>query len=333
MKAIKVPKERAEEVRRFAEKIGAKDKSRLITRQGDYVEIPIYDEFVELFKNYTIIEQRNPVFSRPKNITQALKSVIPQKLLKYTPKRYKIIGDIILVKINPILEEYKYTIGEALLSIHPNCKSVWRDLGKFGMTRKPKVECIAGDGSETVHRESGCLFKLDVTKVMYSLGNQAERARMAKIVKDHEVVVDMFAGIGYFSIPISVHSNAKVIYSIEINWDAFKYLLENINLNSANNIVPILGNCQFAAPEGIADRVIMGHIRCHNFIKKAIYILDKKGVIHYHESVPEVVIDRPVIRLKKYAKLLNKNIKILKFRKIKNYAPGVYHVVVDAYIY
>ena len=333
MKAVRVPKEKAEEVRKYAEKIGAKDKTRLIVRKGEFVEIPIYDDFIDHFKEYEIIEQKNPVFSRPKNITDALKRIIPHDLLRFAPKRYKIIGDIIIIKIHEKLEKYKFKIGEALLDLHPHCKSVWRDFGKEGMIRKPKVECIAGSGSETIHRENKCLFKLDVTKVMYSLGNQAERARMARIVKDGEVVVDMFAGIGYFSIPIAVHSNAEKIYSIEINPDAFDYLIENIKINCVDNIVPILGDCMFAAPEGVADRVIMGHIRCHDFIKKAMTVLDKEGVIHYHESVPEPVMERPIIRLKKNAELLNKNIKILSYRKVKNYSPGVYHVVVDAYVY
>jgi len=333
MKAVRVPKKHAEEIRIYAEKIGAKDKSRLIVKKKEFVEIPILEEFVDFFKNYEIVEQKNPVYAKPKNVLQAFKKILPGDLLKFAPRRYKIIGDIILVKIQKEIETHKYEIGKVLLDLHPNCKSVWRDLGKEGMLRKPKVECIAGSGSETIHRENKCLFRLDVTKVMYSLGNQAERARMARIVRDKEIVVDMFAGIGYFSIPMAVHSNAEKIYSIEINPDAFHYLIENIKLNGVDNVVPILGDSLFAAPEKIADRVVMGHIRCHDFIKKAMLVLDGKGIIHYHESVPEPVIDRPIVRLRKNAELLNKNIKILEFRKIKNYSPGVYHVVVDAYVY
>lgn len=83
--------------------------------------------------------------------------------------------------------------------------------------REPSLEIIYGDETETIHKENGCLFNLDLSKVMWAKGNNNERLRIAKLVEDGEVVVDMFAGIGYFSIPIGVHSNAEKIYSIEIN--------------------------------------------------------------------------------------------------------------------
>ncbi|ADB57761.1 class I SAM-dependent methyltransferase [Archaeoglobus profundus] len=333
MKAVRVHKFKAEEVRKFAERIGAKDKDRLVVCRGDYVEIPIYDGFENYFKEYEIVEQEEPVFARKSDLYEILKEKIPRKLWDYIPRRYKIIGDVILIKIPDELEEYKQLIGETLLSIHKRCKSVWRDLGREGMLRKPKVELIAGSGSETVHKENGCLFKLDVTKVMFSVGNQGERMRIVKLVQDGEVVVDMFAGIGYFTIPIAVHTKAKKIYAIEINPDSYFYLLENIELNDVKNVIPILGDSMYVTPEGVADRVVMGHIFCHEFLPVAIKALKGDGYIHYHESVPEVIINRPIERIKSACESLGKNVKIENFRKVKNYSPGVLHVVVDAYVY
>ena len=333
MKAVRVHKLKAEEVRRFAERIGAKDKERLIVCRGDYVEIPILDGFERYFEGYEIVEQNNPVFARKADLFEALKDKIPKNLWEYIPRRYKIIGDVILVKIPNELEKYKCLIGETLLKIHKRCKSVWRDLGREGMLRKPKVELIAGKGSETVHKENGCLFKLDVTKVMFSVGNQGERMRIVKLVQDDEIVVDMFAGIGYFTIPIAVHTNAKKIYAIEINPDSYFYLLENIKLNRISNVLPILGDSMYVTPERIADRVVMGHIFCQDFLPVAIRALKSDGYIHYHESVPEVIIQRPIERIKRACELLGKDVRIENFRKVKNYSPGVLHVVVDAYIY
>lgn len=333
MKAVRVPKIQAENVRRYAEKIGAKDKNRLITVKGDFVEIPILNGFEKYFTEYEIVEQRDPVFVRKMDLESVLIDKIPAKLLDYIPRRYKIIGDIILIKIPEELEEYKHVIGKTLLELHPRCKSVWRDFGKEGMLRLPRVELIAGSGSETVHRENGCLFKLDITKVMFSPGNQAERMRMAKIVNDGEVVVDMFAGIGYFTIPIAVHKNPRKIYAIEINPISYHYLLENIKLNRVGCVNPVLGDSMFMTPEGVADRVIMGHLFCHKFLPVAIRALKNDGVIHYHESTPEVILSRPIERIKRVCERLGKEFKILSFRKVKNYSPGVHHVVVDAYIY
>jgi tRNA wybutosine-synthesizing protein 2 len=332
-KAIKVPKEEAETVRKRAEAIGAKDKSRLITVEGDYVLIPILEGYENEF-DYEIVAQRNPLFAREKDIDEILKNMIPDELRRFIPKSYKVIGEVILVKLANELSDYGREVGEALLRIHPNCKSVWRDSGKEDMLRKPRLEFLAGDESytETVKLENGCYFKLDVKKVMFSTGNQFEKIRIARLVQDGEVVVDMFAGIGYFSIPVAKLSGARKIYSIEINPDSYYYLLENIRLNEVRNIVPVLGNAMHVTPEGIADRVIMGHVFCENFIEVAIRALRDNGYIHYHESVPLAVKARPIKRLKDAAKKAGKKIEIENFRKVKNYSPGVIHVVVDAYL-
>ena len=332
MKAVRVKKTDAERVRRWLEEIGAKDKSRLITVEGDYVEIPVTDDFIPP-EDIEVVIQKNPKFSRPRSLRDLLAGILPETLIEILPKRYKIIGDLILVKLPDELYSYRHEIGSALLKIHPRCRAVWLDKGKEGMERKPQVELIAGYGSETVHRENGVLFKLDITKVMFSPGNMGERIRMSKFGKD-EVVVDMFAGIGYFSIPMAVHSHPEEITAIEINPDAFRYLQENAKLNHVEDvIIPVLGDSMEKTPEDYADRVIMGHIFAHEFLPVAIKALRDRGMIHYHEGVPEKIIERPVERIKTAAEKLGKRVKIRYFRKVKNYSPGVWHVVIDAEIY
>ncbi len=327
--AVRVPRREAERVRRFAEKIGAKDRGRMIVQRGDFVEIPILSEFASLFNEYDIVVQEKPVFAVKKNLQVVLKDEIPRELWKFIPRRYKILGDIVLVKIPKEVEEYSEEIGKAIMKLHPRVKAVWRDYGREGMLRKPKVELIAGKGSETIHRENGCLFKLDVTKVMYSTGNQGERMRVARMVEEGEVIVDMFAGIGYFSIPIAVHARPSRIYAIEINPDSYHYLLENIKLNGVKTIEPMLGDSMKVTPEGVADRVLMGHLFCHEFLGVAIRAVGDEGVVHYHESTPEAVIDRPVDRVREACRKEGRRCEILSVRKVKNYSPGVYHIVVD----
>ncbi len=167
---------------------------------------------------------------------------------------------------------------------------------------------------------------------MWSKGNNNERLRIAKLVDDGETIIDMFAGIGYFSIPIGVHSKASNVYSIEINPNSYYYLCENVKLNKLNNITPILGDCKVVTPKYRADRIVMGYVKTtHHYLKVAIDSLNKGGIIHYHETVPEkLMMDRPVERIK--AQAGNRDVEILKINKIKKYAPGVEHVVVDAII-
>lgn len=238
----------------------------------------------------------------------------------------KVIGDILVLKKdveNP----------ETFLEI-PGVNRVVK-LGRIrGLKREPEVDVLLGEGTETIHKENYCLFKLDVSKIMWSKGNTTERKRIAGLIKEGETVVDLFAGIGYFSIPIAVHSRVEKIYSIEINPTAYYYLCQNIILNHVSNkIEPLSGNCRDLSPKRVADRVLMGYIgKTHHYLNVALEALkDDGGVIHYHESVPDKLkFTRPVNRIKEAANGFE--VEILNKRIIKKYSPGVYHVVVDAWI-
>lgn len=238
---------------------------------------------------------------------------------------FKVVGDICILKGD-------VPDPQGLLKI-PGVNRVVK-LGCIkGFKREPDVEIIIGDNTETIHKENRCLFKLDVSKIMWSKGNTTERKRIASIVRKGETVVDMFAGIGYFSIPIAVHSKANVIYSIEINPVAYDYLKENIELNKVQGTIePILGDCREVAPRNIADRVLMGYIgNTHEYLDVAMEVIKPGGIIHYHESVPDKLkFERPPGRIIEAAN--GRYVEILNKRIIKKYSPGVYHVVVDAII-
>ncbi|MBE6496801.1 MAG: class I SAM-dependent methyltransferase family protein [Methanobrevibacter sp.] len=240
--------------------------------------------------------------------------------------KYKKIGDILII-------DKKYSGSDfEELSLKHNVKTIMEIDHIQGTKREPVYKVLYGDETETINKENGCLFKLDLSKVMWSKGNNNERLRIAKLVEDDETVIDMFAGIGYFSIPIGVHANAKEIYSIEINPNSYYYLCENIKLNKVNNITPILGDCMVETPKLKADRIIMGYVKTtHHYLNVAIDSLNKGGVIHYHETVPEKLMEtRPIERIQ--AQAGNRDVELLKINKIKKYAPGVEHVVIDARI-
>ena len=243
--------------------------------------------------------------------------------------KWKKIGDILIL-------DNKFTVQSDTqlkeLSDKHNVKTIMKVDHIYGTKREPVIKLLYGNDTETINKENGCLFKLDLKKVMWSKGNNNERIRIAKLVEDNETVIDMFAGIGHFSIPIGVHSNAKQIYSIEINPNSFHYLKENIKLNKISNITPLLGDCINITPDYKADRIIMGYVKTtHHYLKVAIDSLNKGGVIHYHETVPEKLMDiRPINRIKELAG--DRQVEFLKLNKVKKYSPGVFHVVCDVRI-
>ena len=243
--------------------------------------------------------------------------------------KWKKIGDILILD-NKFDVKSEAQLKE--LSDKHKVKTIMKVDHICGTKREPVIKLLYGSDTKTINKENGCLFKLDLRKVMWSKGNNNERIRIARLVGDGETIIDMFAGIGYFSIPIGVYSNAKQVYSIEINPNSFHYLQENIKLNKINNITPILGDCINITPNYKADRIIMGYVKTtHHYLKVAIDSLNKGGVIHYHETVPEKLMDtRPINRIKQLAG--DREVDFLKLNKVKKYSPGVFHVVCDARI-
>lgn len=240
--------------------------------------------------------------------------------------KYKKIGDILILDSNDFSEDF-----ESIAKRH-NVKSIMKIDHIQGTKREPVYRLLYGNETETINKENGCLFKLDLAKVMWSKGNNNERLRIAKLVEDGEVVLDMFAGIGYFSIPVAVHSNAKEVIAIEINPNSYGFLCDNIKLNKVDNVTPVLGDCMIETPKHKADRIVMGYVKTtHHYLKVAIDSLNEGGILHYHETVPEKLMEtRPIERIVSQAG--NRDVELLKINKIKKYAPGVEHVVIDVRI-
>lgn len=187
--------------------------------------------------------------------------------------KWKRIGDVLILD-----SKFQYESNEELgsLSKEHNVKTIMKIDHIQGTKREPVYKVLYGSETETINKENGCLFKLDLAKVMWSKGNNNERLRIAKLVEDGEVVLDMFAGIGYFSIPIAVHSNAEHVYAIEINPNSYFYLNENIRLNKLTNVTPILGDCMVHAPKYKADRIVMGYVKTtHYYLNVAINSLNE----------------------------------------------------------
>jgi len=239
--------------------------------------------------------------------------------------KWKQIGDIIVLNRN-VENPEKYLKMKGV-------KTVVKIERIKGRIRRPEVKVLAGADTENNTQENKCLFKLDVATIMWSKGNTYERMRIPRLIEDGETIVDMFAGIGYFSIPIAVHANPKKVYAIEINPKAYHYLKENMKLNKVQDkIRPILGDSRIIAPKLSADRVLMGYVvNTHHYLDAALKCLKEGGILHYHETAPEKIkFKRPIKRVKKAAK--PREVKILNKRIIKKYSPGVWHVVIDAKI-
>lgn len=274
--------------------------------------------------------QKTPFNKIKKNLSESM----PEDLISYLPKKWEKIGDVLIIKIEKCLENYETIIAKNY-AIVLNCKSVFKETGGIsGTHRKPVLKWLYGSkDAVTIHRENKIRYKIDASQLMFSSGNMDERIRMANISNENEVVVDLFAGIGYFSIPMAVYSNPKRIYSCEINPLAYKFLCENIVLNDVTHIVkPIFGDNLDVSPENVADRIIMGYLNDTNlFLKTALRCLKNgTGIIHYHSKCPDDLIpSKPFKDVENKIKQFKKKAVLINVINVKSYAPGISHVVLD----
>ncbi len=273
-------------------------------------------------------------------LKELLKEKLSEEELNLLPRGFQIIGKVIILKLHPKLVTHKEIIANKYLEQFTQIKSVYINLGKIrGKFRSPeRIEYIAGIRNPIVkHREHGIIYKFDLTKIMFSKGNLKERRFLATLVNQNEVIVDMFAGIGYFSLSIGKHSKVKKIFSIELNPYSYKFLLENIKLNHLEDIIfPINGDSKDEvlklSKSGVkADRVIMGVFPApKEFISEALTLAKVSGTIYHYEGVIEKEKFMNLYNeFKDFAESKNFSCKLLSKRFVKSYGPNLHHTVLD----
>ncbi len=196
-----------------------------------------------------------------------MKTVLADKLkpdeLKQIYKTYDIVGDIAIIRVPEPQLRYSKLIAEAIMTIHKEVKSVCRQSSSVsGDFRLRNLEHILGkETTESCYREHGCIYKTDLKKAYFSPRLSYERMRIAGLIQKGETVVNMFAGVGCYSIAIAKHSEPLKVYSIDVNPSAFQYLRENIRLNRVETVVvPLQGDAKEVIErrlQNVADRVLM----------------------------------------------------------------------------
>jgi len=321
----------ADEALKSIVSLGVFDRSRKVIKRQNHVEIPV----IRSVSGCELVMQEEPAFYREKpDLVHALQGKIPEECTHLIPRGWFLLGEVIVVKIHPDLRAYEHHIGQALLDFYPRCCSVLADEGISGPFREPVRRVIVGNKTQTVHKENKVTFNLDASLVMFSPGNLKERIRMSRFGKG-EYVVDMFAGIGYFTLPMAVHSRPRKIMAIELNPNAYHYLCRNIQQNHVEEIVePVLGDCAKVTPQGVADRVVMGMVQVTDqYLQKGISALRPGGILHYHQTIASSMYPDAAIRdVMQAAAALGCRAEIQNHVLVKKFSPGVVHVVIDARI-
>lgn len=335
LKGLKVPKRYADKVIKKLAKNSILDPNFKIKRDDNFVFIPIR-EFVDpskIHESASLIETTFKENRRhPRDFKEILKDRIDDKMLDKIRRSFDIIGDIVILEIPKELEDYKYLIGEAVLKFTKR-RAVFMKKSKIkGVVRIRDFEHLAGeDSSQTTHIEYSTRMKLDIKKVYFSPRLANERERVARQVQKGEIVLDMFAGVGPFSLAIARHKKASRIYAVDVNPLAIKYLKENIKLNKAHEIIPCQGDIRQVAdkiPKKV-DRIIMNlPASAREFLDIAVKLIKDGGIIHYYEFARNF--ETPIKHLIEAAQ--PSKVEILHKRMVKSKGPGIWQIAIDAKI-
>jgi tRNA (guanine37-N1)-methyltransferase len=268
-----------------------------------------------------------------------LKEILPPEDICKLYSAFDIIGSIIIIKIPDSLSSKKQIIADTILMNIKSAKSVFMQASAVrGDYRIRNLEYLAGDNSViTEYKENGCRFKVDVAKTYFSPRLSTERMRISKMVGDNEIITNMFAGVGTYSILIAKNNKSCMVYSIDSNPVANQLALINAKLNKVEERVkPICGDAREVITKqlkGTSTRVLMPlPEKAKEFVDFAVMALKENGgVIHYfaHIKAPskKLALDNAVLDTK-YA-FVNHDHKIVSTRAVREVGPRLYQTVSD----
>ena len=319
---VVVPKKKAEPVRQRLMSKGILRRDVQIRSDSKNVYLPVTQR----------VDMGYPVETR--DFTEAEEQIkdyrvlvaLPDALRQYLPSSYDVLGSIAIVKLSDEVRQHAPEIGRAIIATQKAIRTVCSDIGVADEFRKRRIEVIAGETElETVHKEYGLVFKMDISKVFFSPRLATERELVSNQVAPGEVVIDMFAGVGPFSIMIAKHRSPKVVHAIDSNPDAIRYMEENIALNKVGNVSPILGDARARVAElEKADRIIMNLPHsAHEFMSDAVRALRPGGTIHYYVIAEEGDLEQRLDDIRLLAVREGRVMKQLSKRKVKSYSPSL----------
>ncbi len=323
---IAVDKHRAEKIIRELLFLNIIRKDLKIRQEGELVMIPL-KQHAEI-PGYVIVdmefEPRN-IQVHPAETIRKASGARSRKLV--IPDRWIRLGDALIIKgERKPSDRVLHSISKVL-----GVKSIYIDRGKIeGTMRHPRIEIIYGKPETVVHIENGIRYSLDPSRVMFSPGNVNERILHGKISLQGATVLDMFAGIGYFSLPLAKYTHLSKIYAVEINPEAYSFLKKNVEINGLQGkVVPVPGDSRTVSPVMQFDYIVMGHFSSMEFMSAALMRSKPGTVLNMHLLVPTHEISTCWLGIISLARRLGYLIDFVEQRRVKSYGPHLWHMSLD----
>jgi Predicted methyltransferase len=320
-RCVIVPRTNGETVRKALAEASVLVYGLKIRSDGEHIYLPVVQELDDLILGK--IAPGVKISECDFEETEHRKTI--EDILGFAPS-FETIGDIAV-----LAQEYDEKVGEAIMAVHKSVKTVLVPVSPVsGEFRVREFEVLSGeDRTTTTYREHGFTFEMDLAKVYFSPRLSTERLRVAQQVTDLEFVVDMFAGVGPFAIPLA--KRAMYVVAVDKNPAAYEYLQKNIKINHVSNIEAACTDVRELKLPQPADRAIMNLPHSSfEFLDKAFELVHPGGIIHYYDIRPETEIFEGIIaKIRAKASDCGVLIEILNKRIVRSYSPHEYNIVLD----
>ena len=278
-----------------------------------------------------------------KRIRKPLSNVSPEDTREIY-KSFDVVGDIAIIRMPYPSRANAESAANEIMASHRNVKTVLLQASPVsGDLRLRSLTHVAGENkTRTVHKEFGCSFSVDLAKCYFSPRLSHERMRIAKLVNPKETVVNMFSGVGCFSIVMAKHANPAKVFSIDVNPVAVQFMQENIRLNRVyGKVVPLLGDSKDLVNSrlrGVADRVLMplpekalDYLPCALFALKA-----SSGWIHYygleHATKTQSPAEKAKLKVAGALDALDVAFEVPFVRVVRSTGPNWFQLAVDVHV-
>ncbi|MDH2902095.1 MAG: class I SAM-dependent methyltransferase family protein [archaeon] len=273
-------------------------------------------------------------------LKEALSAVLDKTEIGLLSSSFDVIGDIAIIKVPNDLSSKESLIASQILRAMKNVRTVLKQSSDVqGEFRLRDLNFVGGEEKyDTIYKESGCLFKINVKEVYFSPRLSTERERIASLVKNGEHILNMFAGISTFSIIIAKTRECEV-ESVDKNPRAIGFARESLKLNRhlKGKVNPILADAtEFArSHKETFDRVIMPlPEQAKEFLEVAFESARDKATIHYYVHVPDKEFqDENWIAGHLKSLNLTKRYEILNWKKVREVGPRYIQAVADLKVY
>lgn len=277
----------------------------------------------------------------PHMLKNILSNILSSDEVSQVYSAFDQIGDIVIIKIPNELMPKKKFIADTILAHVKSAKAVFAQVSPVrGDYRVRNLEFIAGENRTiTEYKEHGCRFRVDVAKTYFSPRLSTERLRIANMVGEGETIVNMFAGVGTYSILMARMNKTCKVYSIDSNAVAAELCEANAKLNKVQDrVVSIHGDAGEVIKDklaGQADRVLMPLPEsAKEFVDSAVLALKKKGVVHYfiHIRADNKKTSKNLGLQDAHKAFVKYNHIVQQARVVRGVGPRIYQIVADVLV-